>query len=165
MAQPTTTRRALLSAATATLAYAGGAAIAGAGLVIATEARSEPVEVEKAQDPQSLPLAPFVLTWLAQWSDAGGAVMPSHEGDGTYWFGWPEYDLTAHWKKLQHDNAGWSDERRDRNYRWGDATYHGKMRALLDLLNAVPGAVDTAKALIASNRRLGWSVEMKEAHA
>ena len=43
MTQPNTTRRAILSAATTALAYAGGAAIAGAGLVVAGEAKSQTI--------------------------------------------------------------------------------------------------------------------------
>lgn len=44
MAQPNTTRRALLGAATTALAYAGGAAIVGGAAVVASEAKGETLD-------------------------------------------------------------------------------------------------------------------------
>lgn len=150
----------------AILGGAGLALVAGTAAAAALVTDDGATAPEQARYPYNLPLVPFAINWLAEWTDAGGSVMPDLNGDdGVYWFGWPEYDLTPQWKKVQEENAGWSDERRDRNYSWGDASHHGKMRALLDLLGAVPEGTETVKALVADNRKLGWSASMQEARA
>ncbi len=84
----------------------------------------------------------FAAAWLDQWTSAGGFV--TIDGDGKGWFGHgvDAPDLFKPDPTLPEAIA------RDR-HAWNDGHFHGRMRALEELMRHVPGGRDAVKAHVA----------------
>jgi hypothetical protein len=107
--------------------------------------------------------AEFARAWLRLFTHKGGDVL--QDDDGKFWLGQAEYwdspqrqddDAELH---AQPTFAGLSSvaaadvEKRHRAF--CDAAYVGAMRALVDMLDAMPGGRDAVKALVLLNPHAG----------
>lgn len=83
----------------------------------------------------------FAAAWLEAWTEKGGSVHV--QPDGKAWIGFPEYELS---RSYQEPPATLPEGERRRQRSTMDHAYSGAMRALLDLLETVPGGTAALKA-------------------
>lgn len=88
----------------------------------------------------------FAASWLQQWTDAGGGVQIGADGKAGFWT--PEYWCSPEFVEPAKDLP---DAVRDEQASFRRNSYHGKMRALLDLLDAVPCGTAAVKAHMRSH--------------
>ncbi|WP_156457616.1 hypothetical protein [Altererythrobacter sp. Root672] len=82
----------------------------------------------------------FAATWLQQWSEAGGSVQIDAAGRAS--IGWPSYSHSPECVEVGHDLP---DTVRSNQRTFRSGMYDGKMRALLELIDAVPCGHDALK--------------------
>jgi len=86
----------------------------------------------------------FAAAWLQIWTDEGGSVHVEKDGRAT--MGFPEGPLAGTGGEADQPNE-WEAERA----RWLNGHHHGRMRALLDLLERMPGGAAAVKAHLHSH--------------
>lgn len=156
-----TNRRAVLTQGARMSAFAVCAAIVGGAVAVADAKGAElPHDAPDAAPASTTdPLEPFALAWLSRWTRHGGSVA-IQPGWG-FMRGWPEYDLSpdAGDQRARMIEAGVSAEETqrilDRDYASNSSNHTGKMRALSDLLDDVPGGAEAVKRLVGQERALG----------
>lgn len=88
----------------------------------------------------------FAAAWLQHWTDAGGYV--EIDSSGSAGFGFPEYSESPSYVEASPDLPEFV---RSMNYTFSDGAHAGKMRALFNLLKAVPSGTDAVKAHMLSH--------------
>lgn len=88
----------------------------------------------------------FAATWLEKWAEAGGFAYLGADGEGG--LGYPTYHDSPAYVKLADDLTVQS---RDYQETWRDAHYHGTMRAMLGVLDALPWGRDALKSHMRSH--------------
>lgn len=83
----------------------------------------------------------FSATWLHQWAEAGGSVYL--DADGKAFLGFPSYELSPEYVEPSAELSDWS---RYNQHAFLDARYHGKMRGMLSILEALPYGNEALKA-------------------
>ncbi len=101
----------------------------------------------------------FARSWLAQWTGLSGSVTRDPRDENKVWIGQPEYHCSP--AKVEDDArmtaGGLPEDQRDWQAGWLGAFYSGKMRALYEMLDAVPGGLVAVKALINADPSLGFN--------
>lgn len=82
----------------------------------------------------------FAAAWLQNWAESGGSVCVDAQGKAQ--LGFPVYHDSPDYIAPVDDLPEWL---RRHNETFRDGLYHGKMRALLDLIQAVPCGCDALK--------------------
>lgn len=80
-------------------------------------------------------LSLFAMAWLEQWHAAGGSIQIGV--DGKAWYGWAPYRRESDDGRPLHAHM----------QEYKSAHYDGTMRALCDMLDAVPGGREAVRQI------------------
>jgi len=83
----------------------------------------------------------FAATWLQQWVDAGGSVQLDAGGKAS--IGFPMYEYSPGYVEAATDQPEWL---RENQRTFLDAHYHGRMRGMLAIIEALPCGYEALKA-------------------
>lgn len=109
---------------------------------MANTPHSEPVPQSRpVPDELAAGLDLFAATWLQQWADAGGSVHLDASGKAS--LGFPMYEDSPGYVEPAADQPEWL---RKNQRTFLDAHYHGKMRAMLAIIEALPCGYEALKA-------------------
>jgi hypothetical protein len=112
-------------------------------------------------DGQAGSMEAFAIAWLSEWTSKGGSVTMALDDPERAWIGQPTYRFSPVCKADEHlrDQVREQDwfkslSQKDQvrieqdNYRFNSTFFNGKMRALSELLNAVPGGAEAVKRIV-----------------
>lgn len=98
---------------------------------------------QNVPDSAAVGLSLFAAAWFERWQGGRGSVML--EGDGRAVFGWVPYKNERFARPMPGEIP---TDLIERQTEFDTTQHHGRMRELLDLLEAVPGGLDAVKAYV-----------------